>query len=214
MVGAGGSSRGGAVILSALGARGAVAGAGKARAGRVTPPGPSSASRAAPARLGNGAGGKERQGKLIGRSRLQLGAGVRRQRQHQAPHRLQVLLFLTGFRATFWSAGLVAGLAGLLDASDLELRDGKVGLKGVPGMEKTFAEVALHAHYFRLSLARAHQPPPSRPAGTGQPLEILVAGNIGDQHAAIVDQVRAAHGRDRSIILNIDSRKFTARERC
>ena len=57
----------------------------------------------------------------------------------------------------------------------------------------------------RSQLARAHQPPPSRPAGTGQPLEILVAGNIGDQHAAIVDQVRAAHGRDRSIILNIDS---------
>jgi CO/xanthine dehydrogenase Mo-binding subunit len=35
---------------------------------------------------------------------------------------------------------------------DLELRDGKVGVKGVPGMEKTIAEVALHAHLFRLSM--------------------------------------------------------------
>ena len=38
------------------------------------------------------------------------------------------------------------------DAGDLDLRDGKVGVTGVPGMEKTFAEVALHAHYFRLSM--------------------------------------------------------------
>jgi CO/xanthine dehydrogenase Mo-binding subunit len=38
------------------------------------------------------------------------------------------------------------------DASDLELRDGKVGVRGVPGMEKPLAEVALHAHFFRLSL--------------------------------------------------------------
>lgn len=37
-------------------------------------------------------------------------------------------------------------------SSDLELRDGKVGVKGVPGMEKTIAEVAMHAHLFRLSM--------------------------------------------------------------
>lgn len=37
-------------------------------------------------------------------------------------------------------------------AADLELRDGKVGVKGVPGMEKSIAEVALHAHLFRLSM--------------------------------------------------------------
>ena len=35
---------------------------------------------------------------------------------------------------------------------DLEFRDGKIGVKGVPGMEKTIGEVALFAHYFRLSL--------------------------------------------------------------
>jgi hypothetical protein len=38
--------------------------------------------------------------------------------------------------------------------------------------------------------------------GAGQPLEIRIAGNIGDQHGVIVDQVRAAHGRDRSIIVD------------
>jgi len=38
------------------------------------------------------------------------------------------------------------------DAGDLEFREGKIGVKGVPGMEKSIAEVALHAHYFRLSL--------------------------------------------------------------
>jgi len=71
-----------------------------------------------------------------------------------------------GSRFTVMLAGAVVGAAQQLkeklirvaahmmeaDASDLELRDGKVGLKGVPGMEKTFAEVALHAHYFRLSM--------------------------------------------------------------
>jgi CO/xanthine dehydrogenase Mo-binding subunit len=36
--------------------------------------------------------------------------------------------------------------------SDLELRDGRVGVKGVPGMEKSLAEVAMHAHMFRLSM--------------------------------------------------------------
>jgi len=71
-----------------------------------------------------------------------------------------------GSRFTVMLAGAVVGAAGQLreklirvashmleaDASDLELRDGKVGVKGVPGMEKTLAEVALHAHYFRLSM--------------------------------------------------------------
>lgn len=71
-----------------------------------------------------------------------------------------------GSRYTVMVAGAVVGAAQQLkeklirvashmmetDAADLELRDGKVGVKGVPGMEKTFAEVALHAHYFRLSM--------------------------------------------------------------
>jgi aerobic carbon-monoxide dehydrogenase large subunit len=35
---------------------------------------------------------------------------------------------------------------------DLELRDGKVGVKGAPGLEKTIAEIAMHAHFFRLSM--------------------------------------------------------------
>jgi CO/xanthine dehydrogenase Mo-binding subunit len=71
-----------------------------------------------------------------------------------------------GSRFTVMLAGAVVGAAQQLkeklirvaahmmeaDANDLELRDGKVGVRGVPGMEKTFAEVALHAHYFRLSM--------------------------------------------------------------
>jgi CO/xanthine dehydrogenase Mo-binding subunit len=71
-----------------------------------------------------------------------------------------------GSRFTVMLAGAVVGAAGQLkeklirvashmleaDATDLELRDGKIGVKGVPGMEKTLAEVALHAHYFRLSM--------------------------------------------------------------
>ena len=70
-----------------------------------------------------------------------------------------------GSRFTVMLAGAVVGAAQQLkekliriaahmmeaDASDLELRDGKVGVRGVPGMEKTLAEVALHAHFFRLS---------------------------------------------------------------
>jgi CO/xanthine dehydrogenase Mo-binding subunit len=42
----------------------------------------------------------------------------------------------------------------MLEASidDLELREGKVGVKGVPGHGKTIAEIALHAHLFRLSM--------------------------------------------------------------
>lgn len=38
------------------------------------------------------------------------------------------------------------------DMNNLELRDSKVDARGVPGMEKAFPEVALHAHYFRLSM--------------------------------------------------------------
>ena len=71
-----------------------------------------------------------------------------------------------GSRFTVMLAGAVVGAAQQLkekliriaahmmeaDASDLELRDGKVGVRGVPGMEKTLAEVALHAHFFGLSL--------------------------------------------------------------
>lgn len=34
---------------------------------------------------------------------------------------------------------------------NLELRNGKIGVKGVPDMEKSIAEVALNAHYFRLN---------------------------------------------------------------
>jgi len=34
---------------------------------------------------------------------------------------------------------------------DLELRNGKIGVKGVPAMEKSVAEVAIASHYFRLS---------------------------------------------------------------
>ena len=36
-------------------------------------------------------------------------------------------------------------------AGDLELRDGKVGVKGVPAMEKSIAEIAISSHYFRLN---------------------------------------------------------------
>jgi carbon-monoxide dehydrogenase large subunit len=46
----------------------------------------------------------------------------------------------------------VAGHMLEADVGDLELRDGKVGVKGAPGMAKTIAEIALHAHYFRLSM--------------------------------------------------------------
>jgi CO/xanthine dehydrogenase Mo-binding subunit len=71
-----------------------------------------------------------------------------------------------GSRFTVMLAGAVVGASQQLkeklirvaadmmeaDTGDLELRDGKVGVKGVPGMEKSFAEVALHVHYFRLSM--------------------------------------------------------------
>ena len=44
--------------------------------------------------------------------------------------------------------------AHILEASpdDMELRDGKVGVKGAPQREKTIAEVAMQAYLFRLSL--------------------------------------------------------------
>ncbi len=46
----------------------------------------------------------------------------------------------------------VAGHMLEADVADLELKDGKVGVKGAPGMAKSIAEIALHAHYFRLSM--------------------------------------------------------------
>jgi CO/xanthine dehydrogenase Mo-binding subunit len=71
-----------------------------------------------------------------------------------------------GSRYTVMVAGALVGAAGIikeklfrvagymLEASpgDLELRDSKVGVKGAPGLEKTIAEVAMHAHFFRLSM--------------------------------------------------------------
>lgn len=71
-----------------------------------------------------------------------------------------------GSRFTVMIAGAIVGasvklkekmrrIAGqMLESSpgDLEFRDGKIGVKGVPGMEKTIGEVALFAHYFRLGL--------------------------------------------------------------
>jgi CO/xanthine dehydrogenase Mo-binding subunit len=71
-----------------------------------------------------------------------------------------------GSRYTVMVAGAVVGAAGMikeklfrvagymLEASpgDLELREGKVGVKGAPGLEKTIAEIAMHAHFFRLSM--------------------------------------------------------------
>ena len=46
----------------------------------------------------------------------------------------------------------VAGHMMEADAGDLELRAGKIGVKGAPGKEKSIGEVALFAHYFRLNL--------------------------------------------------------------
>ncbi len=71
-----------------------------------------------------------------------------------------------GSRFTVMIAGAIVGasmklkdkmrlIAGkMLEASpdDLEFRNGKIGVAGVPGMEKTIGEVALFAHYFRLDL--------------------------------------------------------------
>jgi CO/xanthine dehydrogenase Mo-binding subunit len=71
-----------------------------------------------------------------------------------------------GSRYTVMIAGAIVGasmkikekmlrIAGkMLEAKpeDLEFRDGKVGVKGVPGMEKTIGEIAIFSHMFRLSL--------------------------------------------------------------
>jgi CO/xanthine dehydrogenase Mo-binding subunit len=37
------------------------------------------------------------------------------------------------------------------DEGDLEFRDGKIGVKGIQGLEKSIADVAVMAHFFRLS---------------------------------------------------------------
>jgi len=71
-----------------------------------------------------------------------------------------------GSRYTVMVAGAIVGAAGMIkeklfrvaghmleaSADDLELRNGKVGVKGAPGLEKTIAEIAMHAHFFRLSM--------------------------------------------------------------
>jgi CO/xanthine dehydrogenase Mo-binding subunit len=71
-----------------------------------------------------------------------------------------------GSRYTVMMAGAVVGAAGMIkekllrvaghmleaSPSDLELREGRVGVKGAPGLEKTIAEIAMHAHFFRLSM--------------------------------------------------------------
>jgi CO/xanthine dehydrogenase Mo-binding subunit len=71
-----------------------------------------------------------------------------------------------GSRYTVMVAGALVGAATIikeklfrvaghmLEAApgDLELRDGKVGVKGAPGLEKSLADVAMHAHFFRLSM--------------------------------------------------------------
>ncbi len=46
----------------------------------------------------------------------------------------------------------IAGKMMEVGPDDLEFRNGHIGVKGVPGMQKAFGEVALHAHYFRLDL--------------------------------------------------------------
>ena len=75
-----------------------------------------------------------------------------------------------GSRFTVMIAGAVSGAADVIkekmlrvashmleaDPSDLEFRAGSIGVQGVPGKEKTLAEVALHAHYFRLDLPEDH----------------------------------------------------------
>ena len=46
----------------------------------------------------------------------------------------------------------IAGHLMEADTGDLELRDGAVSIKGVPEKKMTIAEIAMQAHYFRLSL--------------------------------------------------------------
>jgi CO/xanthine dehydrogenase Mo-binding subunit len=71
-----------------------------------------------------------------------------------------------GSRYTVMVAGALVGAANIIKEklfrvaghmleaapADLELRDGKVGVKGAPGMEKSLADIAMHAHFFRLSM--------------------------------------------------------------
>lgn len=46
----------------------------------------------------------------------------------------------------------IAGHMMEADEGDLEFRNGNIGVKGVPGKEKSIGDVALYAHYFRLNL--------------------------------------------------------------
>jgi CO/xanthine dehydrogenase Mo-binding subunit len=71
-----------------------------------------------------------------------------------------------GSRYTVMVAGALVGAANIIKEklfrvaghmleaapTDLELREGKVGVKGAPGMEKSIADIAMHAHFFRLSM--------------------------------------------------------------
>ncbi len=71
-----------------------------------------------------------------------------------------------GSRFTVMLAGAVVGAstkiktkmlkvaAHMMETStgDLEFRDGKIGVRGVPGMEKSIGDVSLFSHYFRLNL--------------------------------------------------------------
>lgn len=71
-----------------------------------------------------------------------------------------------GSRYTVMIAGAVTGAAAIIkekltrvaghmleaDPRDLEFRQGKVGVKGAPGLEVSIADIAMQAHFFRLSL--------------------------------------------------------------
>jgi CO/xanthine dehydrogenase Mo-binding subunit len=71
-----------------------------------------------------------------------------------------------GSRYTVMIAGAVTGAAAIIKEKltriaghmleagphDLEFRQGKVGVKGAPGLEVSIAEIAMQAHFFRLSL--------------------------------------------------------------
>jgi CO/xanthine dehydrogenase Mo-binding subunit len=71
-----------------------------------------------------------------------------------------------GSRYTVMIAGAVTGAAAIIkekltrvaghmleaDPRDLEFRQGKVGVKGAPGLEVSIGEIAMQAHFFRLSL--------------------------------------------------------------
>jgi CO/xanthine dehydrogenase Mo-binding subunit len=71
-----------------------------------------------------------------------------------------------GSRYTVMVTGAVTGAAAIIkekikrvaghmleaDSRDLEFRNGKIGVAGAPGLEVAIAEVAMQAHFFRLSL--------------------------------------------------------------